>query len=287
MSDTDNLTAGNGDNQAGNDATKDSKDDSGSLLNVKPAAKPDAKMDDLAAPHRDVDPNDKSQVKDDDDGEDVDFVRPDFFPENFWDEEEGPDVEGLAKAYSELRAKMSAGKHKAPKDGKYEITGLKDRGVAEDDPMLKDFVGLAKEQGLSQEQFDQMIDLYTTHMGAAEEQFKTSREAEMKKLGRNADKILQSTEQWLGKMQNAGTLSSDEIEAISRASNNASFISALHKIRASYMETDIPGLEMQENQKVSMSDVQSMMADPKYGKDPSYTKKVEDMVYSMFGEGSR
>lgn len=286
MSDTDNLTADTSDNQAGNNATSSNKDDSGSLLNVKPAAKPDAKMDDLAAPHMEVDPNDQSQVKDDD-GEELDFVRPDFFPENFWDEEEGPDVEGLAKAYSELRAKMSAGKHKAPKDGKYEITSLKDRGITEDDPMLKDFVGLAKEQGLSQEQFDQMIDLYTNHMGAAEEQFKTSREAEMKKLGRNADKIVQSTEQWLVKMQNAGTLNQGEIEAISRASNNAAFISALHKIRASYMETDIPGLEMQESQKMSMTDIQSMMADPKYGKDPAYTKKVEDMVYSMFGEGSR
>jgi hypothetical protein len=30
-----------------------------------------------------------------------------------------------------------------------------------------------------------------------------------------------------------------------------------------------------------------MMADPKYGKDAAYTKKVEDMVYSMFGEGNR
>ena len=286
MSDTDNLTADTSDNQAGNNATSSNQNDSGSLLNVKPAEKPGQKMDDLAAPHMEVDPNDQSQVKDDD-GEELDFVRPDFFPENFWDEESGPDVEGLAKAYSELRAKMSAGKHKAPKDGKYEVTSLKDKGIPEDDAMLKDFVGLAKDQGLSQEQFDQMVDLYLNHMGAAEEQFKTSRDTEMKKLGRNAEKIVQSTEQWLTKMQNAGTLNQSEIEAIGRASNNAAFISALHKIRASYMETDIPGLEMQESQKMSMSDVQSMMADPKYGKDPAYTKKVEDMVYSMFGEGNR
>jgi hypothetical protein len=285
MSDTDNLTAETSDNQAGNNATSNTKDDSGSLLNVKPAEKSTAKMDDLSAPHLEVDPNDKAQEVDS--AEELDFVRPEFFPENFWDEESGPDVEGLAKAYSELRAKMSAGKHKAPKDGKYEITSLKDRGVADDDPMLKDFVGLAKEQGLSQEQFDQMIDLYTGHMGAMEDQIKTSRDSEMKKLGRNADKIVQSTEQWLTKMQTSGTLNQDEIEAIGRASNNASFISALHKIRGSYMETDIPGLEMQENQKVSLNDVQSMMADPKYGKDPAYTKKVEDMVYSMYGEGSR
>jgi len=285
MSDSDNLTADTSDNQAGNNATSSNKDDSGSLLNVKPEAKSEQKMDDLSAPHLEVDPNDKPQEVESD--EELDFVRPEFFPENFWDEENGPDVEGLAKAYSELRSKMSAGKHKAPKDGKYEITSLKDRGVAEDDPMLKDFVGLAKDQGLSQEQFDQMIDLYTNHMGAADEQMKTSRDVEMKKLGRNADKIVQSTEQWLVKMQNAGTLNQGEIEAIGRASNNASFISALHKIRASYMETDIPGLEMQESQKASMSDVQSMMADPKYGKDAAYTKKVEDMVYSMFGEGNR
>lgn len=285
MSDTDNLTAETSDNQAGNNATSNTKDDSGSLLNVKPAEKSTAKMDDLSAPHLEVDPNDKPQEVDSD--EELDFVRPEFFPENFWDEESGPDVEGLAKAYSELRAKMSAGKHKAPKDGKYEITNLKDRGVTDDDPMLKDFVGLAKEQGLSQEQFDQMIDLYTGHMGAMQDQAKTSRDSEMKKLGRNGEKIVQSTEQWLTKMQSSGTLNQDEIEAIGRASNNASFISALHKIRGSYMETDIPGLEMQENQKVSLNDVQSMMADPKYGKDPSYTKKVEDMVYSMYGEGSR
>lgn len=285
MSDTDNLTAETSDNQAGNNATSNNKDDSGSLLNVKPAEKSTAKMDDLSAPHLEVDPNDKAQEVDT--SEELDFVRPEFFPENFWDEESGPDVEGLAKAYSELRAKMSAGKHKAPKDGKYEITSLKDRGVTDDDPMLKDFVGLAKEQGLSQEQFDQMIDLYTGHMGAMQDQAKTSRDAEMKKLGRNGEKIVQSTEQWLTKMQTSGTLNQDEIEAIGRASNNASFISALHKIRGSYMETDIPGLEMQENQKVSLNDVQSMMADPKYGKDPAYTKKVEDMVYSMYGEGSR
>lgn len=284
MSDTDNLTAETSDNQAGNNATSNNKDDSGSLLSVKPAEKSTASMDDVSAPHLEVDPNDKPQEIDSD--EELDFVRPEFFPENFWDEESGPDVEGLAKAYSELRAKMSAGKHKAPKDGKYEVTSLKDRGVADDDPMLKDFVGLAKEQGLSQEQFDQMIDLYTGHMGTMQDQAKTSRDSEMKKLGRNGEKIVQSTEQWLTKMQTSGTLNQDEIEAIGRASNNASFISALHKIRGSYMETDIPGLEMQENQKVSLNDVQSMMADPKYGKDPAYTKKVEDMVYSMYGEGS-
>jgi len=279
---SDNPTADTGDNQAATEA----KSDGDSLLNIssKPT-EPQSKVDDLSAPHLEPDPNDAKQVVEDE--EEIEFVRPEFFPENFWSEDDGPDVEGLAKAYSELRAKMSAGKHKAPKDGKYDVTSLKDKGVPDDDPMLKDFVGLAKEQGLSQDQFDQLVSLYSDHIGALEEKIQVNREQEMKKLGRNADKVIQSTEQWLTKLHNAGTLNNDELEAMGKASNNAAFISALHKIRASYMETDIPGIEMQENQKVSMSDVQSMMADPKYGKDAAFTKKVEDMVYAMYGEAGR
>lgn len=278
---SDNPTADTGDNQAATEAK-----DGDSLLNVNSKTnEPQAKVDDLSAPHLEPDPNDAKQLVEEE--EDIEFVRPEFFPENFWSEDDGPDVEGLAKAYSELRAKMSAGKHKAPKDGKYDVTNLKDKGVPDDDPMLKDFVGLAKDQGLSQDQFDQLVELYANHVGALEEKVTINREQEMKKLGRNADKVIQSTEQWLTKLHNAGTLNGDELEAIGRASNNAAFISALSKIRASYMETDIPGIEMQESQKMSMTDVQSMMADPKYGKDPAFTKKVEDMVYSMFGEAGR
>ena len=278
---SDNLTVETDDNQAATEAK-----DGDSLLSIKTKTdEPQAKVDDLSAPHLEPDPNDAKQLVEEE--EDIEFVRPEFFPENFWSEEDGPDVEGLAKAYSELRAKMSAGKHKAPKDGKYDVTNLKDKGVPDDDPMLKDFVSLAKEQGLSQDQFDQLVELYANHVGALEEKVTINREQEMKKLGRNADKVIQSTEQWLTKLHNAGTLNGDELEAIGRASNNAAFISALSKIRASYMETDIPGIEMQESQKMSMTDVQSMMADPKYGKDPAFTKKVEDMVYSMFGEAGR
>lgn len=279
---SDNPTADTGDNQAATEA----KSDGDSLLNLSSKTEePQQKVDDLSAPHLEPDPNDAKQLVEDE--EDVEFVRPEFFPENFWSEEDGPDVEGLAKAYSELRAKMSAGKHKAPKDGKYDVTNLKDKGVPDDDPMLKDFVGLAKDQGFSQEQFDQLAELYANHVGAIEDKIQVDREQEMKKLGRNADKVIQSTEQWLTKLHNAGTLNNDEIEAMGRASNNAAFISALSKIRASYMESDIPGIDMQESQKVSMSDVQSMMADPKYGKDAVFTKKVEDMVYAMYGEAGR
>ena len=58
-------------------------------------------------------------------GEDIDNVeyeRPEYFPQNFWSEDDGPDIEGLAKAYSELRTTMTRGDHKAPES--YDLSGL-------------------------------------------------------------------------------------------------------------------------------------------------------------------
>ena len=62
------------------------------------------------------------------------LVRPDYWPENFWSEEEGPDVEALAKSYQELRTKFSQGKHKPPKDGNYDASLFKNLNVPDDDP---------------------------------------------------------------------------------------------------------------------------------------------------------
>ena len=44
----------------------------------------------------------QEEVLEGEDLENLEFVRPDTFPEKFWDEKDGPDVEGLAKAYGEL-----------------------------------------------------------------------------------------------------------------------------------------------------------------------------------------
>jgi len=125
------------------------------LLN--PAVEPentDATPEDSTVPHVQ---QEQEQATD----EDIEWGdRPEWMPENFWDEKEGPDLEALAKSYQEMRAKMSAGKHKAPKDGKYDIAALKDHGVEEDDAMLSQFSEFAKENGLSQDQFDQITQMY-------------------------------------------------------------------------------------------------------------------------------
>lgn len=210
--------------------------------------------------------------------------KPEWMPDQFWDEKDGPDLEGLSKSYQELRAKMSAGKHKAPKDGQYDLGMLKDHGVAEDDALLNEFKGFAKENGLSQDQFDQITSMYMQHMGEMFEDVEVDREAELAKLGPKGDKIIGSLNQWLTKLGTSGALSHEEVDAIASKADSAQFIMALNKIRASYGEQPIPDVTVQEGSGTTKADLDAMVADPRYGKDMHYTQSVERKFMEFFGE---
>jgi len=210
--------------------------------------------------------------------------RPEWMPENFWDEKDGPDLEALAKSYQEMRTKMSAGKHKAPKDGSYDIAALKDHGIEEDDALLSEFKGFAKENGLSQDQFDQITQMYVQHVNEMMGEADTNREAELSKLGPKGDKIVGSLNQWLTKLGTSGALSHEEVDAIASKADNANFIMALNKIRASYGEQPIPDINVQEGQGTTKADLDAMVADPRYGKDMHYTNNVERKFMEFFGE---
>jgi len=244
------------------------------LLSV--ATEPEANAEPEAMPHMDSDV--EQPVESDFEwGE-----RPDFMPEQFWSDEDGPDLEGMAKSYTEMRTKMSQGKHKAPKDGNYDMSSLE--GIPDDDPLLTDFSKFAADSGLSQEQFDQITSMYMQHVGEMYGSVETDIQAEMAKLGKNADKVLQSTSQWLGKLQSSGVLSEGETEALVNAAQSADIIRALNKIRDSYGERAIPALDIQEGASVSKADLDAMVADPRYGKDMRYTSDVERKFMEFFGE---
>ena len=211
--------------------------------------------------------------------------RPDWMPENFWDDKDGPDLEALAKSYQEMRSKMSAGKHKAPKDGKYDIASLQDHGVAEDDPLLNEFKGFAKENGLSQDQFDQITQMYMQHMGEMMDEVETNREAEIAKLGPKGEKVIEGLNQWLTKLGNSGALPPEQVDAIAKSANNADMIKALQNIRSIYGEKSIPDVAVQEGTGYSKDELMSMMNDPRYGKDMAFTNDVQAKWYKLHGEG--
>lgn len=211
--------------------------------------------------------------------------RPDWMPEQFWDDKDGPALEEMAKSYNELRAKMSAGKHKAPKDGAYDLAALKDHGIADDDPLLTDFKGFAVENGLSQDQFDQITQMYMQHMGEMMDQAETSREAEIAKLGPKGEKVIEGLNQWLTKLGNSGALPPEQVDAIAKSANNADMIKALQNIRSIYGEKSIPDVAVQEGTGYSKDELMSMMNDPRYGKDMAFTNDVQAKWYKLHGEG--
>lgn len=208
--------------------------------------------------------------------------RPDWMPENFWNDSDGPDLEGLSKSYNELRAKFSQGQHKAPKDGKYDISSLTDSGVTDDDPMLNDFISYAKEAGMSQDQFNSLTAMYMQHMGQQFEQMETNAEAELAKLGPKADKLIKSTNQWLGKMASSGAMTEDEVAAMVQLGSTAAGVRALNKIRESYGERTIPDVSVQESNQYTRAELDAMVGDPRYKTDPAYREKVERLFMEMY-----
>lgn len=253
-------------------------EESGTLLNVNVEQQEEVSPEEASVPHMasDVEQPVESDIEW---GE-----RPEWMPEQFWDEKDGPDLEGLSKSYQELRAKMSSGKHKAPKDGKYDVRTLIDQGVAEDDELLTSFSSFAAENGMSQDQFDTIVGMYMEHMGGMMEANDVDVQREMDKLGRNADKVIQSTSQWLTKLGTSGVLAAEEVDAIASAATSADFVKALNKIRDSYGERTIPSTDVQETGGTTKADLDAMVADPRYGKDMHFTQSVERKFMEFFGE---
>ena len=72
--------------------------------------------------------------------------RPDYYPEKFWDED-GPDVEKLAKSYAELEKQFKQGKHKAPEE--YDLSSLENAGLYAEDEVMGIYKDWAKDNGIS------------------------------------------------------------------------------------------------------------------------------------------
>lgn len=194
--------------------------------------------------------------------------RPDYFPAKFWDDD-GPDVEKLAKSYAELEKKFKAGKHKAPEE--YDISSFEDRGLEADDPALSAFQEWSKENGISQSAFEDLVDKIQSLTGEQEEIMEYDRRAEMEKLGERGQEKIQMTERLLMK----APLNNAEREAIAYSLNSADAINAFLKYHSALTNENIPIQPVVNTPEMSEADLQAAIADPRYGKDMVYTRQVE------------
>jgi len=136
------------------------------------------------------------------------FERPDFIPEKFWDDKEGPDLEKMMKSYDELQKQFSQGKHKAPKEYNTEV--LTEAGYESNDPVVSTYLDWAQKYGVNQAAFDELASSITgmagEDMAAVQLDLKQEREA----LGPNADEILKSNINWADGLERKGIISDAE-----------------------------------------------------------------------------
>jgi hypothetical protein len=206
--------------------------------------------------------------------------RPDFWPENFWKKDSNePDLEGIAKSWSDLRKQISQGKHKAPADGKYDLKAFGEE--AETNPIASTLATWAKDNSLSQTAFDDLVDNLQTQARELMQGDMVDPAVEMKQLGPNGGAIVNGMVDWARGLVNKGVWSKDDFEEFKIMGGTARGITALMKVREAY-EGRVPTQSAPLEGAPSKDELYQMVNDPRYKSDPGYRTKVEKMFQASF-----
>lgn len=202
-------------------------------------------------------------------------VKPDYLPDNFWDNDKGEaNYEAMAKSWGDLRKMVSQGKHKAPEGGKYDISSLNTQDL-ESDPIAKTYVSWAQKWGISQAAFDEMAtQFYEQAQAMAPAPIDPS--VEMKQLGPNGQAMVNGMVDWARGLVNKGVWGADDFEEFKVMGGTAKGLRALVKIREAY-EGRVPVESMPVDGAPSKEELYQMVGDPKYKTDAAFRQKVEKM----------
>jgi hypothetical protein len=204
--------------------------------------------------------------------------RPDYWPENFWKKDDNePDLEGIAKSWTDLRKQISQGKHKAPADGKYDLKVFGEE--AETNPMATTLSSWAKDNGLSQTAFDDLVGNLQTQAKELMQGDMIDPAAEMKQLGPNGGAIVNGMVDWARGLVNKGVWSKDDFEEFKIMGGTARGITALMKVREAY-EGRVPTQSAPLEGAPSKDELYQMVNDPRYKTDTAYRQKVEKMFHA-------
>lgn len=237
------------------------------LINPQAQDNVSAEPREAPIPLHDPEPSDTAPAHTTDSDEEP-LVRPDYYPEKFWDED-GPDVEKLAKSYNELQKKFSQGKHKAPE--KYELDGLVDQGLNVDDPTVSAYQEWAKENGISQAAFEDLASRVLQLSSDQAQQLEYDRNQEMQKLGERAAEKIQMAERLLMK----APLTNNEREAIANSLDSADAINAFLKYHQALTNEGIPTQVSAQAPEMTREDLEAAIADPRWTTDTAFRSRIE------------
>lgn len=220
--------------------------------------------------------------------------RPAWCPEKFYDPDIGVRQEELGKAYNELEGRIRAKtedlreevladiRGNAPE--KYELTLPEDLNVPENikidldetDPLLQWFNGFAKEQGLSQEQYNEAVKVYIeTEIAALPDV-----NAEIQKLGSNGQDRLQAVSHGLKDI-----LSESEARLLDSMMTSAEGVGVLEKLLRISGPEDFEGDA--GSSPLSLEELRAIQNKPEYwrDKDPQLIEKVTQGYKRLYGGG--
>jgi hypothetical protein len=208
-------------------------------------------------------------------GEGEVYERPDWFPEKFWDETDGPNIENMAKSINHLEKKLG---ETAP--DKYDLSEI---AVDPDDAVIQAVLEFGKEKQLSNKSITGLINKVIEITGGVQQEEEINTSQEKEKLGVNATEIIQSNINWSKKLVADGVLTQTDYQELEVLGGTAEGQRVMQKLRGLINgKQEIPTVSLPGDMP-DKTELQAMVADPKYQSDPVYRKKVERAFEQAYG----
>jgi hypothetical protein len=227
--------------------------------------------------------------------------KPEFVQDKFWDaDRKEVNLENLASSYNALEKKLGSRTEdlskqvrqdleqerlgKVPEEYKVNVPELPenvDVSVSEDMEIVQWWKDTAKQNGLSQEQFDEGVKVFIDNAMATLPDVN----AEMQKLGDNSKERVEAAELWSKK-----NLSPEAYSTFSSIASTADGVKAIEEIMKMTKDSPMPTTPTQVSVTPDLGDLKSMMNDPRYydsnKRDDSYIKRVTEL-YEKAYEGKK
>jgi hypothetical protein len=223
--------------------------------------------------------------------------KPEFIQDKFWDAERNEvNLENLASSYNSLEKKLGSRTEdlskqiredlemeklkSAPEEYKVNLPELPenvDVTVSDDMEIVQWWKDTAKKNGLSQEQFDQGVEMFVNNAMAT----LPDMNAEMQKLGDNAKERVEAAELWSKK-----NLSPESYQTFSNVASTAEGVKVIEEIMKMTKDSPMPSTPTQVSVAPNLQDLKSMINDPRYydsnRRDPAYVKRVEELFEKAY-----
>lgn len=223
--------------------------------------------------------------------------KPEYVQDKFWDaDRKEVNLENLASSYNALEKKLGSRTEdlskqvrqdleqerlgKVPEEYNLNVPELPenvDVSVSDDMEIVQWWKDTAKQNGLSQEQFDEGVKVFIDNAMATLPDVN----AEMEKLGDNSKERIEAAELWSKK-----NLSPEAYNTFSSVASTAEGVKAIEEIMKMTKDSPMPTTPTQVSVTPDLVDLKSMMNDPRYydsnKRDDGYVKRVTELYEKAY-----